>query len=277
MPQPNVKSILKIIGPSPSSVVKGQLVSNGLSEEAARQRISRSIGTVRRLTSIGLPKRERFLYLDEQYGSYEFWNSLVESHSQAKTAYGIAIQSLMARGGVIPQEFFKIISASPHKLKKHISSDSVLKSLIACKLVKIETDEEIGECVVIDAQGELEYSKVNSLKSKLVVEDLMISAVYDWARKIGLASYNAIKKRSLHSIPVYGQFGWDITAPSYISPLAKFQNQQLAPGFLTIDVTSSFLDSNGVSYFIKKCCIFHGKVASDSTAWWPPIPQHDGQ
>jgi hypothetical protein len=28
---------------------------------------------------------------------------------------------------------------------------------------------------------------------------------------------------------------------------------------------------------LKLYCIFHGKVASDSTAWWPPIPQHDGQ
>ena len=81
MPQPTIESVLIELGPSPSSKVKERLISSGLSEEAARQRISRSRGKVRRLISIGLPKREGFLYLDDQYGSYEFWNSLVDSHT----------------------------------------------------------------------------------------------------------------------------------------------------------------------------------------------------
>jgi len=253
MTHPTIESVLIELGPSPSSKVKERLVSGGLSEEAARQRISRSRGKILRLTSIGLPKRESFLYLDSQYGSYEFWNSLVNSHTQSNSAYGIAMQSLMVRGGVIPKEFFKIISGSPQKLKKHISSDSILKGLISCKLAKLEVDEEFGECVVVDAQGTLEYSEISSLKSKLIVEDIIINAVYDWARKIGFASYNAIRKRTLSSVPVYGQFGWDITAPSYIFPLSGFENQKLTPGFIAIDVINSLVNSDEAKYFIKKC------------------------
>ena len=253
MSQPTIESVLIKLGPSPSSQVKKQLVSSGLSEEAARQRISRSKGKVRRLTYIGLPKREAFLYLDKQYRTYEFWNSLVNSHTKANSAYGIAIQSLMARGGVLPKKFFKIMSGSPQKLKKHISSDSILKGLISCKLAKIELYEEFGECVVVDAQGCLEYSETNSLKSRLIVEDVIINAVYDWARKIGFASYKVIKKRSLIDVPTFGQFGWDITAPSYISPLSSFDNQKTIPGFIAIDVTNSLINSNGAKYFINKC------------------------
>lgn len=253
MPQITIESLLKTMGPSPSSKIKERLISSGLTEEAARQRISRSRDKVRRLTSIKLPKREGFLYLDDQYASYEFWNSLVESHTQSNSAYGIALQSLMARGGVIPKKFFKIISGSPHRLKKHISSEIILEGLISCKLVKLEKEEDFGECVVVDAQGSLEYTETNSLKSRLIVEDIIINAVYDWARKMGLASYNAIKKRSLTSIPEYGQFGWDVTAPSYVFPLSRFENKKLSPGFIAIDVINSHINSNGAKYFIKKC------------------------
>ena len=253
MSQPTIENLLIKLGPSPSSQVRKGLVSSGVSEEAARQRISRSKGKVRRLTSIGLPKREAFLYLDNQYGTVEFWNSLVDSHTQANSAYGMAIQSLMAKGGVLPKKFFNIMSGSPRKLKKHISSNSILEGLISCKLAKIELDEEFGECIVVDAQGCLEYSKTKSLKSRLIVEDIIINAVYDWARKIGFASYNAIKKRSLSAVPTYGQFGWDITAPSYIFPLYSFDNQKLTPGFIAIDVTNSLIDLNGAKYFINKC------------------------
>ncbi len=253
MPQSTIENVLLSLGPSPSSKIKKQLITNGLNDAAARQRISRSRGKVRRLTSIGLPKRETFLYLDDQYASNEFWNSLVDAHTQSNSAYGIAIQSLMARGGIIPKEFFKIISGSPEKLKKHVSTETILKGLISTKLVKLELEEDIGECVVIDAQGSLEYTETRSLKSKLIVEDIIINAVYDWARKIGFASYNAIKKRSQGFVPVYGQFGWDITAPSYIYPLSRFENEKLAPGFITIDVVNSIINTNGAKYFIKKC------------------------
>jgi hypothetical protein len=253
MPLLTIEQLLTRLGPSPSSKIKDSLVSGGLSEVAARQRISRSRGKIRRFTTIGLPKREQFLYLDDQYGSHQFWNSLLDSHTQTNSAYGIAMQSLMARGGIIQKEFFNIISGSPKKLKKHISSDNILKGLISCKLVKLETDEELGECILIDAQGALEYSETASLKSRLVVEDIIVSAVFDWSRKIGLASYNAIKKRTLDSVPVFGAFGWDITAPSYVYPFSGFENQKITPGFIAIDVTSSVIYTDGAKYFIKKC------------------------
>ena len=255
MPPVTIESFLTKFGPSPSSKLKDSLVADGLNEDAARQRISRARGNVRRFTTIRLPKRETFLYLDTQYGSYEFWNSLLKSHTEASSAYGIAMQSIMARGGAIPKNFFSVVSGSPQQLKKHLSSNNILENLVSCKLLKLETDEELGECILIDAQGSLEYSEVGSLKAKLLVEEIIVNAVFDWSRKIGIASYNAIKKRTLQDIPIFGQFGWDITAPSYIHPLVSFDKKKISAGFIAIDVTNSIIGVDGAKYFIKKCSV----------------------
>ena len=251
----SIEQLLNINGPSTSSKIKDILVAEGLSEEAARKRISRSKGNVRRLTTIRLPKRESFLYLNSQYSSSAFWNSLVNSHTETNSAYGVAMQSIMARGGAIPRNFFSIVSGSPKKLKKHISSDNILEKLVSCKLLKIENNIDLGECVLVDAQGSLNYSENDSLRARLVVEDIVVNAVYDWSRNLGLASYDAIKKRTLHEIPIFGQFGWDITAPSYVYPLVSFNKRKPNPGFIAIDVTISTIDVEGAKYFIKKCSI----------------------
>lgn len=255
MSQLTIEHVLNELGPSPSSKIKEVLVSSGISEEAARQRISRSGGRVKKLTTIKLPKRESFLYLSEQYGTDKFWNALANSHTQSNSAYGIALQSLMARGGVIPKKFFKIISGSPQRLTKHISSDNILRGLISSKLVKLEIDEHDEECVIVDAGGFLDYSEVSSLGNRILIEDIIISATYDWTRKIGLGSYDAIKKRTKDCVPDFGQFGCDITAPSYIWPLSEFKNNKITPGFIAIDVINSLVDVEGVQYFIKKCAL----------------------
>ncbi len=254
-PSESIEILLNKLGPSSSSKIKDSLVAGGLSEEAARQRISRSRRQVRRFTTIRLPKRENFLYLDSQYNSYAFWDSLVRSHTETNSAYGVAMQSVMARGGAIPKNFFSIVSGSPKKLKKHIASDHILENLISCKLLKIENDDVLGECVLIDAQGKLDYSGIDSLRARLVVEDIVVKAVFDWSRKLGLVSYDAIKKRTLQEVPIFGQFGWDITAPSYVRPLASFDINKVTPGFMVIDVTNSTIGVEGAKYFIKKCSV----------------------
>lgn len=250
-----IEKFLKVNGPSSSSKIKAYLKTKGISDNASRQRISRSIGEreIRKFGIIKLPKNQSFLYLKNQKGSHDFWKSLIESHLEANSAYGIAMQSIIVRGGSIPKSAFIIISGSPQKLKKHLHSDRVLENLISCRLLKIEEDVEFGECVVIDAQGELDYLKIGSLKARLIVDDILVKAVLDWARKIGLGSYEAIQKRTLVEAPSFGHFSWDITAPSGVFPVARIIEKKIKPGFLVIDVTSYPIDLNGLKYFIKKC------------------------
>ena len=51
----SIEHLLNINGPTSSSKIKDKLLAEGLTDEAARQRISRSRGNVKRLTTILVP------------------------------------------------------------------------------------------------------------------------------------------------------------------------------------------------------------------------------
>ncbi len=41
------------------------------------------------------------------------------------------------------------------------------------------------------------------MKARLAVEDVLVDAVTDWLRKLGLVSYDAVKTRTLKQQPEY--------------------------------------------------------------------------
>jgi len=249
----SIKDILQEHGPLASSKVKEFLISAGISNDAARQRLSRAKAPVRRLLSLNLPNNEGFLYLDRQYASSAFWQALLQVHTEKKSVYGLALHGLLARGGTIPKQYFDIVCGSPRKLKRHVSSFIVLEQLIAVKFLKEIEDPIMGTCITIDANGCLPCSSIRTIRSNLVVEDLMINGVKDWAKKIGLAAYNQIMSR-LDGLapPMFGQFAWDITGPSYIFPFVE-KGKKTIPGFFVADVINGELNEGQVLYFLNKC------------------------
>lgn len=253
--QDSIKSIIQKNGPSGASKVKSYLIAQGINEEAARQRISRSLrkGEIEKFKKLQLPKKENFLFLNDHRGEPEFWESLIKAHVEANSTYGIAMKSIMSRGGAIPKRYFDILSGAPEKLKKHLHPEKVLENLIFSGLLRTEEDDELGESIFLDAEGTLRHIGRDALRVKVMVEDILINAVYDWSRKMGFASYNAIKKKSLKSIPKWGHFGWDITAPCGVLPIARFNDDKFVSGFVVIDVTTSSIDINGLKYFLNKC------------------------
>ncbi len=76
--------------------------------------------------------------------------------------------------------------------------------------------------------------------------------VKDWARKIGLVTYNQIKSRLDGTLPLFGQFAWDITGPSYVFPLVHKEGKVI-PGFFVADAINGEVDEKQIEYFIKKC------------------------
>lgn len=254
----SVEEILKESGPSLSSVVRETMVNKlGISETNARQRISRSKGNVCRVITIKFPKNEKFLYLKEQYGSYEYWEKFIEALKTTNSAYGDALQSIIARGSVIPKEHFHILSGSPLQLKNHVGSQNILNGLIRSKLLKIEEYSRGQELITLDT--EYSYSDeidINGYKARLIVEEILSTAIVNWLKKTGLASYSAVQTRTLTSAPKYGQFEWDITTPSYVYPLVHKTSSKTDPGFIVVDyVVGSKLSESQVKYFIKKCKI----------------------
>ncbi len=99
------------------------------------------------------------------------------------------------------------------------------------------------------------YANFQSIKIDLLVEDIIINAVSNWLKKIGFVSFGKVEMRNIEKIPEFCQFGWDITAPSYIYPLVQKNTDKSNLGFVAVDVINKELNENHIKYFINKCRI----------------------
>src|SRR5262245_9561056 len=109
----DIATLLKKVGPTLSSKIVDELVNTGISRETARKQVSRSSGTVRRLQGIQFPNRERFLFLEDQFGKQIFKSTLSASLKQGNTSYGRALTGLESRGGAVPVGHFAIAGGLP--------------------------------------------------------------------------------------------------------------------------------------------------------------------
>jgi hypothetical protein len=110
-------------------------------------------------------------------------------------------------------------------------------------------------CVASDVDEELTQLDIAQLKARLVTEGILLLAVRDWIRKLGLASYEKIMIRDIaESLPMVGTFAWDLTGPSYLAPMVdRARREKPKPGFIACDVLLSTVDEYGIVPFIKKC------------------------
>jgi len=254
MSQMLIKEYLQKNGPSSSSEIKKHLLSKGLSEQASRKSISRKGKGINTFTTFTLPKKEAFLYLDKQYNTPLFWGNFINSHIKKKSAYGIAISSLQNRSGLCPVSHFIAYSGSPLLYRdKKLSHDFIIEKLSAAKIIQLIDSIELGPCISFTPATEMKVSDISKKYAEIFTEELMIDALAEWFKNIGMASYNAISKRSEKNHKKFGAYVWDITSPSYALPLRSFNTEAIQPGFIVADVFNGELDVNGIRYFINKC------------------------
>lgn len=96
-----------------SSELTKELCKSGISELAARKRVSRRGSGVSALYGLPFPKKAKFLYLDDQFGTHIFYDALYEAIENNAPAYAAALSGLRAKSGIILKEHFCIISGSP--------------------------------------------------------------------------------------------------------------------------------------------------------------------
>src|SRR4051812_42866149 len=105
-----VEEYLRRNGPRLSSDVTNHLIEKfRLTPAAARKRVSRAEGSVRRLAYIPFPHKARFMYLERDFGSRMYWEALTEALLKTNSAYGFAIAALRQRGGLVPEKHFQIV------------------------------------------------------------------------------------------------------------------------------------------------------------------------
>lgn len=224
-----IEQYLQVNGPSLSSDVARYLVdSQGIAPTSARQRISRAEPPVRRLEGIKLRNKEKFLYLDGQFGSVTFYKNLVEALNATGSAYGRALGALQTRSGAIWTKHFPIASGLAVDIARgqllHSDVESVLESLSLIHRV-MEPD---GEVICLkDIEG-----LTARRRAALITEDIILGAIRNWLIKTGWSSTNALQIRSRESYAKIGQFAWDFAGPCYLAGIRNTTADTVENGFI---------------------------------------------
>lgn len=262
-----LREFLRSYGPALSSTVQAHLAQAGTRADAARKRIQRAGNGIEKISGLRLPHNEGVLFLREQYGSPRFWEGLLNALDQAGSAYGFAFRSLEARGGIVPHSHFDIVSGSPARLRSQLSSDHVLKKLIALRLLETFRRGD-SEYVMVSSRVDPDVTvdvRFAQARAQQIAEDILLLGLREWLRKIGLVSFNRVTLRSETSpAPSFAQFGWDLVAPSYIGALRGFdEGGAMLPGFFVADVVlRGQLSESQIRYFLRKAKIIEAQRSS---------------
>ena len=248
----NIPTYLLKRGPQLTSDILRHLEKSGLSPELARQRLKRRPSSVKSLSGITFPKNARFYFHEAQFGTHRYWDALYRALAEGSPVYGPAVAAMIAKGGIVPKEYFPIISGAPLKQKKKTGSDAVLSRLQA---VGVLTEFPMGEIPVVCFHHNTGFGvDHDGFAAQLTVQRILLDAVADWARKLNMASYNkvAIRERG-QPLPQFGTHAFDLVAPSYMSPMVRYTDGKPKPGFLVADVYLGELDMAAAQSFLRKC------------------------
>lgn len=241
-----IEEILKKNGP----MLSGDLAhlyekEYGVSNEAARQAISRSKSPVKRLYKIKFDKNQVFCYLEDQFMGEKYADALmaaIEIHS--KTIYTF-IQAFVSQNGVISKRLLPSFTAAPiGKVKGHRIYSDILQKLIDAQIIK-ESDEDTYSLSSMLC-GAINAHRARGLE---VAKNVITQDFNSLARGINMVSYG--QGKCLFDTPDFGQFQWAYTAPSYIQPLFSFESEK--PGFVVADVfygKTATVDS--IRFFVDK-------------------------
>ena len=236
-----------------SSRLVDELVKmESISVDAAKQRVSRARPPIHKLSSRLLPKNEAFLYHQDDWQSERFWEGLVRALRETRSIYGLALYGLIARGGLAHRASFDVICGAPKAQKRQIPLARVLQTLTEVGLAKRTEVDEMGECVIL-TDSYFSVLEPSAFRARTIAEKFLMDSLREWARKMGLASYDAVAIRNRDSAPEFATFHWDLQGPSYLLPLASVEKGASIPGFFVADVfCGSTLDVPHIQYLLRK-------------------------
>jgi hypothetical protein len=181
---------------------------------------------------------------------------------ETNSVYGAALDGLIARGGIVAADEFAVISGAPLALKGQISTSRVADTLISAGAIERADFANLGDCYCI-ARAELGSAHASEFRPRMTAEAVILDAVREWARKLGLAGYNSIAIRGDGHNRQVGQFKWDLSSPSYLLPLRRAKAKN---GFLVADVfADGILDAHSIQFFIRKVQILRASSNSGDT------------
>ncbi|OYR18272.1 hypothetical protein [Brucella thiophenivorans] len=255
-----IEDYLNVNGPCLSGELSEYLVKTyKIAPATARKRVSRAIDTnntvIKKLHGVTFPHKARFIYLTKDFGSLRYWMELENALLKSNSVLGLAISALRARNGLIPLKHFKIACGAPLKQSRHLSPEIVIERLQAANLIEIKSINGLGDCVALIKRDNVYERIAAELQPRFIVESIVLKAVSDWMRKLGIASYDRVKTREDNILPTVGTFAWDMTAPSYLGPMLRFSKDgEGKNGFVACDILlDKKVDLFGILPFLHKC------------------------
>jgi hypothetical protein len=251
----SIEDILRRTGPALTTELIAEMAKDGVSSDAARQRIARADDfTVKRLAGLRFPHNARFLYLDDQFGDKRYWQALERVFREHGKSYWAAVASLKARGGIFPRQLFDGVCGSPLARSRQLSPQRILDRLTAINLLEEIRDDATGETYVKFRPHEYGSDPIPQIRARLVAENVVLHGMKEWFRRTGFGSFDKVRVRGEGDPPVVSSITWDLSAPSYARPLvAPSGTGGLKPGFIVCDVNMrDVLSENAVAAFVRK-------------------------
>lgn len=232
-----LSSILNQIGPCLSSRLAAELVElEKVKPAAARKRIERAKQTadIFAVPGIRFQHNEQFLYTKAHEHSGLLQTSLFKALMSSQSAYRLPLLGIQSRGGMVPQNIFSTVSGFPLTARdSRLDSNAALSYLLKAELV--HRDEETG-LVTLSSVFAPNVVSINRHHSRLIAEDLLLTALKDWLSLQGFLSTNKFSSRARNELAQFGFYQWDLVAPSFISPLSAYGKEGTTPGFIVADV-----------------------------------------
>lgn len=252
MPE-TVTQALKRIGPSLTSDLIQEFVRSGMTDAAARKKISRAQWDYIRLAGIRFAKNARFIYLSDQYGTRGFWTALEAAFYTAGKSYWMTVVLLRGRGGICPVKHFPIVSGAPRARKGQLSPERILERLLKIQmLAEVSIDSDVPTHITFGSY-ELRRRGETELAAIQLAELVLLEAVKEWARRFGFGSFNKFALRTEDALPEVSGIAWDLAAPSYIRPLVQFADGRAKSGFFVADVNlNDVIPRDFVEAFVRK-------------------------
>lgn len=227
----------------------------GISPAAARKKIERRSDDVRAL-DLPFPRKAKFLFLKKQYSTPLFWKRLGAALVESNGAYARAIWALNARDGVIPKASFAAAAASSNGTRQ-ISAEDVIQRLVSANLLQELDVPGLGPCVGFRRGEAYIDERIPGIRARLIAEEVLLQSVQEWGAKLGLGSFHSFKLRSTVPgfAPTVSNFEWDLTAPSFLGPLATWADaSKPKPGFFVADVLlKDEVSADDIQPFVYKC------------------------
>lgn len=89
------------------------------------------------------------------------------------------------------------------------------------EILSVREIDGFGRCVLLTQYEQDLQFILPDIRARLIAEKILMGAISQWAKNLGLVSYNIFTDRDAEELPSVSTTLWDMAGPSYISPLVN--------------------------------------------------------